>query len=201
MAATVSFRCADASIGRFVYCCSDRRATQWARYVAEKVHIVAPVAERNGMKKISSGSLFFTKKVFPVLWFGILVFVLAIASIGGAFRQAPLFFVVPCLLAVFGYVLMRKLVWDLVDEVYDCGNFLLVRSGGEEERIPLSNIMNVSAAILVNPPRITLTLVKPCKFGSQIDFSPVRPFSLNPFAGNEVAEDLIVRAYKARSGA
>ena len=150
------------------------------------------------MKKISSGSLFITKKVFPLLWFGILAFVALVGIVSKAYYNTPVILVVPCIMAVFGYFLMKKLVWDLVDEVYDYGSYLLVKNNGQEERISLSNIMNVSATTMINPPRITLRLVTPCRFGSEIAFSPARPFTLNPFAKNAVAEDLIARVYLAR---
>jgi hypothetical protein len=151
------------------------------------------------MKKISSKYLFLTKKVFPVLWFGILAFVVIMMVRDGVYVKAPMAIAVPCLMAVFGYFLMRKLVWDLVDEVYDCGDFLLVKNGGEEERVPLSGIINVSASVLVNPPRVALRLAKPGKFGAEISFSPVRPFTINPFARNQVIDDLIIRVDRARS--
>jgi hypothetical protein len=64
---------------------------------------------------------------------------------------------------------------------------------------PLSNIMNVSSSTLMNPPRVTLKLVQPGKFGREIAFSPASKFMLNPFAKNEIAEDLINRAYHART--
>jgi hypothetical protein len=59
--------------------------------------------------------------------------------------------------------------------------------------------MNVSASTNMNPPRITLRLVQPGKFGSELAFSPTMSFTLNPFAKSGVAEDLIVRVDKARS--
>lgn len=152
------------------------------------------------MKKISSGSYtFFSKKVFPVLWFGFLVFFVISTVATGAVEKDFMFLVVPVLMAVFGFFLMKKLVWDLVDEVYDGGDFLLVKSGGKEDRVALSNIMNVSASRYTNPPRITLRLVVPGKFGKEIAFAPVSAFTLNPFAKNEVEEDLIVRVDQARS--
>lgn len=151
------------------------------------------------MTKISSKHVFFYKKVFPVIWFGFLAVFVGVAIIAGAFAKAPLFLLGPGVMAVFGFVLMKKLVWDLVDEVYDCGDFLLVKNRGEEDRVPLSNVMNVSASINMNPPRVTLRLVKPGKFGSEISFSPVRTFTLNPFKKNPMVEDLIVRVDKARS--
>ena len=77
---------------------------------------------------------------------------------------------------------------------------LVVRNGSEEERIPLGNIMNVSASTNTNPPRITLRLVRPGRFGADVSFSPSSRISFNPFAKNPVAEDLIVRVDKARLG-
>ena len=150
------------------------------------------------MKKISSRSLFITKTVFPLLWFGILAIVLVTGVFGKAYEKAPMFLVIPIFMAFFGYFLMKKLVWDLVDEVFDCGDYLLVKNRGQEERIALSNIMNVSATTMVNPPRITLRLVNPSRFGAEIAFSPARPLTLNPFAKNAVAEELISRVYRAR---
>jgi hypothetical protein len=149
--------------------------------------------------KISSGFTGFNKKIFPALWFGFLAFFLVTSALAGALEQELLFLVIPILMAVFGYFLMKKLVWDLVDEVYDCGDFLLVKNRDDEERIALSNIMNVNASTYINPPRITLRLVNPSKFGSEVAFSPITGFKLNPFAKSAVAEDLIVRVYQARS--
>ena len=151
------------------------------------------------MNPISSKSLFITKKVFPLLWFGFLAFFIGNSIMDGAYVKAPMFLVIPSVMAVFGFFLMKKIVWDLADQVYDGGDFLLVRKSGVEDRVPLSNIMNVSASTNMNPPRITLRLVRPGKFGPEISFSPAAPFTLNPFAKNPVAEDLIVRADKARS--
>lgn len=107
--------------------------------------------------------------------------------------------VVPFFMAVAGYVVMKKLIWDLADVVYDCGDYLIVRNRGQEDVVQLSNVMNVSATTYVNPPRITLRLVTPGRFGNEIAFSPETKFTLNPFAKNPIAEDLIVRAYEART--
>lgn len=40
-----------------------------------------------------------------------------------------MFLVMSCFMAVFGLFLMRKLVWDLIDEVHDCGDSLLSGMG------------------------------------------------------------------------
>lgn len=153
------------------------------------------------MKKISSGSTRVYKKLFPLAWFGFLAFFVVTAVTGGAIQDGQwMFLVVPCIMAVFGYFMMKKLIWDLMDEVYDCGDFLLVRNGSEEESIPLSNIMNVGTITNTNSPRITLRLVHPGRFGTDVSFTPKSPMSFNPFAKNPVAEDLIVRVDKARVG-
>ncbi|HEX5126530.1 MAG TPA: hypothetical protein VFW00_07300 [Rhodocyclaceae bacterium] len=150
------------------------------------------------MKKISSGSLFITKKIFPIVWFGFLTFFVIQSLALGAHKESYLFLLVPCLMGVFGYFMMKKIVWDLVDEAYDCGDYLLFRNGKLEDRVLLSDIMNVSASTMVNPPRITLRLRKPSKFGTEISFSPMSRRSLNPFRKNAIAEDLIVRVDQAR---
>jgi len=80
------------------------------------------------MKKISS-SVWFYKKVFPIIWFGFLAFFVVTAVVGGAAKEGNwLFLTVPLVMAVFGFVLMKKIVWDLVDEVFDCGDYLLLNN-------------------------------------------------------------------------
>ena len=151
------------------------------------------------MTRISSRRTFFVKRVFPVLWFGVLAFVVFLGISTGAVAKDPPFLAIPIVMAGIGLFIMRKLVWDLADEVFDCGHALLVRNRGEEELVPLSNIMHVNVSTYINPPRIALRLIAPGKFGSEIAFSPVTGFRLNPFAKNQVAEDLTLRVYQATS--
>jgi hypothetical protein len=150
------------------------------------------------MTLISSKYQSFMKKAFPILWFGLLAVVMGAMLLNGVYKTVPAAVVMPLVMAVVGYIVIKALVSDLADEVYDCGDFLLIKNRGVEDRILLSNIMNVSVSTMVNPPRITLRLVKPGKFGPELAFSPVRQFKLNPFARNPIAEDLITRAYRAR---
>lgn len=142
----------------------------------------------------------FYKKVLPLAWFGFLVVFAGVAlSRGdlGSEERWP-FIVMPLFMATLGFVLMRKLVWNLADEVHDGGDFLLIRKGGDEERVPLANIMNVNASTNVNPQRVTLRLVKPGKFGTEVSFALPSRFSFNPFATHPIADDLIVRVDRAR---
>ena len=154
------------------------------------------------MNTISSKQTYFSKRVFPILWLGgvaiFLVFGLATAT-SHQVPADPMVLVVPVVMLVFGFVLFRKLLWDLADEVQDGGSFLLVRKGPVEQRIPLANISNVSMSQLTNPKRLTLRLRTPCEFGDEVVFIPKAPlFSLNPFARNAVAEDLMRRVDQAR---
>lgn len=150
------------------------------------------------MTRISSRQTFFMKRVFPLLFLVILLAPVGIAFTVGRNPPPIQLYIMPLVLFPILFLVLRKLVWDLMDEVYDGGDYLLVKKGGKEDRIALSNIMNVSATMMVNPPRVTLRLVTPGKFGKEVSFSPVRPLSLNPFTKNAIAESLIERVDKAR---
>jgi hypothetical protein len=151
------------------------------------------------MTRISSKTTFFYKRIFPILWFGFIAVFVATTLISGVIVKSYVFLIVPVFLTVVGYIVMKKLVWDLADEVYDCGDALLVRNRGEEERVALSNIINVSASTFTNPPRVTLRLVNAGRWGREISFSPARALTLNPFAKNPVVDDPIVRVDRARA--
>jgi hypothetical protein len=148
------------------------------------------------MRRISSSMTFFYKRVFPILWFGFLLLFIAGAWLGA--KSPPIEFVlIPLAMMGFGYFMMKKLVFDLVDEVLDAGHALVIRNGHHEQRVPLSDITNVSYSQLVNPPRVTLTLRTPGIFGKQVTFcAPVR---LWPFAGNPQIDELIERIDAART--
>ncbi|HEY2346494.1 MAG TPA: hypothetical protein VGH80_11495 [Xanthomonadaceae bacterium] len=148
---------------------------------------------------VISTSTFFFKKAFPILWVGIIVVVSGSAVAAGALSKAPFFLIGPVFMLVVGYFVFRKFVWDLADEVKDGGDFLVVRRGDIEDRVQLSNVMNVSMTQFTNPPRLTLRLRTPGKFGDEIVFIPKLPaLRINRFARNEIAEDLIKRIDRAR---
>jgi hypothetical protein len=152
------------------------------------------------MTKISSGMMTFHKKIFPAIWFGFLGVFFLVGVLTGAAGESAHFLIVPLVMGLSGFILMKKLLWNLVDEVWDCGDYLLIRNGDEEESIQLSNIMNISVSTATNPPRITLRLTHPSRFGNEIAFSPLMKFTLNPFAKNPIAEDLTARVDRAQSG-
>jgi len=150
------------------------------------------------MTRISSRSTFFYKRLFPLLWFGILALIVISMLLGsrhshGASLAAP---VVPIVMAAVGYILFRALIFDLVDEVWDDGDALLVRNAGIEQRISLANIINVGFSTLTRPERVTLTLREPGALGKEITFSaPTRFLALGR---SPIIDQLIVRIDRAR---
>lgn len=150
------------------------------------------------MTRISSKMTFFYKRVFPILFcFPLIAFEIAALATSGK-KGPPLFviFFIPAFLAIVFYKLFTKLIFDLVDEVWDDGDALVVRNGATEERVPLVDIKNVSYSTLINPPRVTLSLRQPGKFGSEVSFCP--PFESIPFRKSPIAEALIDRIDAAR---
>lgn len=107
-----------------------------------------------------------------------------------------MFVVVPMGMAVFGYFIMKKIVWDLIDEVYDEGTSLLFRNGKKEVRVSLKDIKNVSYSTMTNPHRVTLSIRYKTDLGDELTFSPQA--SWVPFKKNQDIELLIDRIDNAR---
>jgi hypothetical protein len=168
----------------------------WLRFILEHPE----EGSAQPMQRISSRSTFFTKRVFPVIWFGFLALFLLAPFLARKSPGGPpvVVFVVPVFMAIFGYFFMKKLIFDLADEVVDEGDALTVRFGSERQRIPLSEIINVSYSYMQNPNRVTLTLRTPCQFGKEVAFSP--PARFLPFAKSPLITDLIERVDAARRG-
>jgi len=135
------------------------------------------------MRRISSRLTWLYKWVFPALWFGFLAIFFASSVFGqtaGKGPPDPFFFIVPILMAVFGYFLMRKFVFDLVDDAFDDGDTLVVKKRGREDCIKLSDIKNVNYTPMMSPPRVTLTLRKASIFGDTVSFcAPLQAFLLS----------------------
>jgi len=151
------------------------------------------------MRCISSRATFFYKWIFPAIWFGfLLIFIATALTTGLNSKGAPVvpFVIVPVIMIVFGYFFMKKMVFDLADEVLDAGDALVIRKGRLEERVALSEIMNVGYSPLMNPPRVTLSLRNPSTFGNQISFCA--PLRFVPFSTSPVIDELIARVDAAR---
>ena len=150
------------------------------------------------MKKLSSRSTFFHKRIFPFIWFGFLGFFVLTALFADRKHSSAdiMLFIVPVFMAAIGYFIMKKLVFDLIDEVYDEGSSLLFKNNGKTVRVNLTDIKNVSYSVVVNPPRVTLSLRCKTEFGDELSFSP--PISFIPFKRNPDILELIDRIDRAR---
>lgn len=153
------------------------------------------------MRLTSSKMTFFYKRVFPVIWFGFLAVFFLIALVQGRaadpISNLP-FLIVPVVMAIVGYQIMKKMAFNLVDEVFDLGDALLVRNGSQEERIALADIKNVNFFPFMSPPQVTLSLRRPSVFGDTIVFCA--PARILPLARSPIIEKLIDRIDAARQG-
>ncbi len=160
--------------------------------------LILMLTSRWKMRRISSRMTFVNKRLFPLVWFGFLAFFVVISIYSmikkGVFQIV--FFITPIVMTVFGYLIMKKLVFDLVDEAWDVGDALIVKNKNEEVRIPLSDIMNISYSYVTNPARVTLVLRHPSRIGPEVTFMP--PTSLIPFKKNPIVAELIERVDSLR---
>jgi len=88
------------------------------------------------------------------------------------------------------------MAFNLVDQVFDLGDALLVRNGGQEERIALADIKNVNFFPYMSPPQVTLSLRRASLFGDTIVFCA--PARLMPLSPSPTIEKLIDRIDAAR---
>jgi hypothetical protein len=150
------------------------------------------------MTRLSSRWTYFYKRVFPVMWFGFIALFLLLPWLSrhrGPGLPLPVF-IAPLVMGVFGYLLFRRLLFDLVDEVWDGGDALVARNGGVEQRIPLQTIINVGFSTMTRPERVTLRLREAGPLGQNVTFMPPTRFTF--LAHNPIIDQLIERVDRAR---
>ena len=101
-------------------------------------------------------------------------------------------------IALFGtavaYIIQRNIFYDLMDEVWEDKEFLELRRNGEQDRILVSSISHVQGTTMQNPDIVSLTLRMPCRFGSEISFTP--PFRAFRWTEHPIARELRARITK-----
>ena len=118
------------------------------------------------------------KRVFPCLWFGFIGLFLVVALITAVVGRRPtpieaaVFFLLPIGMGVFGYIVLRFVVFNMADEVLVDGDALIVKLRNCEQRIALSNIKNVTYNNFYNPSRITLMLREKVDGADAVAFIP-----------------------------
>jgi len=132
---------------------------------------------------LSSGSTSYHKRWFPALFSGFLLGqqLFVIALVGQVTPENLVFLGISILILAVFISLHRCLVFCLVDEVVDEGDFLLVRNGRHQERVPLGSIAGVLDNRVSKTVRITLNLDQPCRFGQKITFIPRYRFGWIPW--------------------
>lgn len=148
------------------------------------------------MPKIS-GSTFYYKRIFPVFWFGTLLFIFSTSIFSGNLIDSPMIIVAPLIMATFGYFLFKRLVWDLADEVYDNGNELIFHKGKKTQTVKLSEIININSTSMSAPERVTISVRKAGEIGNELVFS--LPIRLNTFTKNPLIRELIERVDRAKN--
>ncbi len=153
------------------------------------------------MQRLSSTTTWFYKRVFPVFWFGFILLFFAISLWARLHPESasgqppdPMFLLIPLLMATIGFFTFRRLIFDLVDEVWLDGDWLVVTNRDEKRRVALGDVMNVNASTMTNPRRITVMLRTETRFGSSFSFVPASPRGfLSAFKQDPIATELIKR--------
>ena len=148
------------------------------------------------MRRLSSTMTVFYKRIHPVIW--LLFLMLPLLALRNVPTRSgyPLWpsFVPTLMIFVIGFVLYRKLISDLVDEVWLDGDQLLVKNRGQQARTALADVININASTLTNPRRITVMLRTDSRFGRHVTFIPASPIGfMSAFKPDPIATDLIER--------
>jgi len=136
------------------------------------------------------------KQYSPPLWIGgVLLLVLGRAIAAESGFEALMVLTGGGMLLGIGWLSMKFFFLDLVDEVYDNGDWLMIRDGLTERRIPLDQIESVHYNWFMNPPRVTLRVRS--ENGATLDSIPVMsPFVLVPMITHPRVKDLMDRVRK-----
>ena len=146
------------------------------------------------MRLISAKDTWMHKKVFPATWFGFLG-LMTLFSISRLYVEplgAIFSLLVSLSMIAFGYMLMQEFTFPLVDAVGIDGDDLVVRNRGEEDRFPISHVVDVDDHFLTRQEYIEFLVNPRTRFGLTIRFLPsVRWW---PFRRHPVAQELIDRS-------
>jgi len=145
------------------------------------------------VKKISSSATFYLKRVAPFLSLaGLLVFVGVMLAQGKLEEMWWVLLGFVVLTVATGFVIYRRILC-LADEVFDHGDYFVVRRGSVQEKVRLSDVVHVAFKRTQNARRVVLKLARPGPFGDEVVFVPPMSFRWNPFATDPLEEDLVRR--------
>lgn len=154
------------------------------------------------MRRLSSSSTVFYKRVFPLLWVALIVLFGAMMWLLPTRAGQPIWpqlLPLPCMFGV-GFLVYRKLIADLLDEVWLDGDNLLLKNRRQQRRVALRDVMNINASTMTNPRRITVMLRTSSHFGRDLSFIPASTRGLfSAFKPDPIATELIERVDSLQS--
>lgn len=145
------------------------------------------------MRLLSSKSTWWYKRGMPVVFFGFVVLVSFIGAREAIAREQSLvpFFLAPLVMSGVLWLVFRRFIVELVDEVWDDGDSLVIKKKSIDETVLLKSVVNVNDLTSVNQPMVTLLLRDPCRFGREVSFVPQGGVKLG--RRNPIATELIER--------
>lgn len=128
----------------------------------------------HSMNKLSADATSLYKKLFPFSMYLILAIFYALCMVAmyqvGEFDIW--FFLVPVCMAVLAYFIMQDGMIGLADDVFDCGEYLLIRNKGKETQIHLSDVVDFEYSYLTHPQLICFSYKKSRSSYKTLKFSP-----------------------------
>jgi len=148
-------------------------------------------------RKISSDGATASAKVFACLPFPLVGLMLAASiynkQIGALIAVAGL-----ALLVAYAWVI-RRFVWSMLDEVTDCGEYLIAKRGKVEDKIFLIDVVDVVDKPFGRPAKTIVELRAKSAFGWRIVFATATDRG-GPDEPKDVAADLRRRMRIAEAG-
>lgn len=105
------------------------------------------------MKKIS-GEMVLIKKLYPAFVFSIFGISIALGLSGGITKENGFGLLVLIGASIYTFLSFKRLLWDLADEVFDCGDSLIFLKSGTKTKVMLSDITHVEYNHSHSPERV-----------------------------------------------
>lgn len=106
---------------------------------------------------------------------------------------------VPIVIGIITLILFKIFIWDLADEVFDGGDYLLFRKRGVEQKVAFADIEDIHYLSYTSPRRVTVTCRRSGRLGRKLVFMPSILSSLNPFKTPPMVAGLMERVKSAQA--
>ena len=151
------------------------------------------------MQQISSRATCFVKRILPVIWLGGGTIAAIVAGV--ILKNEPDFepgalVLMMLVQLILSYCYIKVFIFSLADEVWDCGDSLLIRYQDDETRISISDIRHVEYTTFWQPPRISIVTPEPSTSKRRIAFMPPSRLVFGRVL-HPIAEDLLKRVKEA----